>query len=127
MMLNKTGKNIEGNPLYPICECSCGLLGRKVIHSNLELLRPPSSNRFEVSRPACRRSGSTIIKYLPEFFLARLHDLKSKGIYSSPGLPYYKGYYVDSYIQFNFEKSHFRCLKLIGPNRLKILDNGNVT
>jgi hypothetical protein len=63
------------------------------------------------------------VKYLPDFFLARFNDLKFKGIFKPANSFYIKDFYADSMIQYNSKQKHFRCIKLLGPNRAVILDN----
>lgn len=129
-MLSPDGLDSSCSPLYPICQCSCGLPGRKAIHGDLELVRFQGSERYELAKincPACKSESSATIDYLPSYFSVRFNDLKSKGIFKRPNNVYYKGYYMDSIIQYNKELRHFRCLKLLGPVKVEILDGGSST
>ena len=48
------------------------------------------------------------------------------GLFDRFKLPYYKGYYISSIIQYSDKLKHFRTIKCFGRERTDVIDSGTI-
>lgn len=118
--LNNFSSNIPTTPVVEL-KCSCG---SKLLSGDFDYRREPLSQKVRLKNFLCALCGQDMVPspcFLPEQFFIRIGGKLRAGYFDEISPPSFPSHKINSWIQYNHRKKHFRCIKAIG-RRFLVLD-----